>query len=158
MHPGATHIALLAAVVARSKGSVLELGCGDFSTPLLHLLCKPPRVLVSVDNDAAWVDRFLDLDTAYHAVRRVERWEDTFEMRVTREGQWDVAFVDCAPAEARVPLIEQLLGRAKQIVIHDTEHPLYGYERIWSHFKYRYDDKRMTPWTTVVSNEIAFVP
>ena len=154
MHPGATHIALLAATVARSKGAVIELGCGHFSTPLLHHLCKGRR-LVSVDHDPSWVDQFRDLQTKDHELLCVTAWE---RVDLTNANGWDVAFVDCAPAEARVPLILRLLDRARQIVIHDTEHSLYGYERIWPLFKYRYDDKRLGPWTSVVSNVEAFEP
>jgi hypothetical protein len=153
MHPGATHIALLAAAVARSTGSVIELGCGHFSTPLLHHLCKGRR-LVSIDHDPEWVDQFRDLESPLHTLICVPRWA---EVKFPLDS-WDVAFVDCAPAEARVPLIEQFLSTTKQFVIHDTEHPLYGYDRIWPKFKFRYDDKRLGPWTSVVSNVVEFVP
>jgi hypothetical protein len=159
MHPGATHIALLAATVARSTGPVIELGCGYFSTPMLHHLCKG-RHLVSIDHDPAWVDQFRDLENADHTLLCVKDWSEvtgnklSFDLRC----EWAVAFVDCAPAEARVPLIEQFSKIAKQIVIHDTEHSLYGYEKIWPLFKYRYDDKRLGPWTSVVSNTVEFEP
>lgn len=37
------------------------------------------------------------------------------------------------------------------MVVHDTE-DVTVYEPVLSQFKYRYDYKRMKPWTTIVSN------
>jgi hypothetical protein len=41
------------------------------------------------------------------------------------------------------------------VVMHDTEpkfHKDYGYDKIWEHFKYKYDWDQASPWTSVVSN------
>jgi hypothetical protein len=54
-----THIAPLLTAVLATDGPVLELGCGDFSTPLLHAICaKQNRLLVSTDTDKAWLELF----------------------------------------------------------------------------------------------------
>lgn len=47
-----THQTPLISAVMHTKGPILELGCGDFSTPLLHAICSTnQRMLLSTDTD-----------------------------------------------------------------------------------------------------------
>jgi len=41
-----THQVPLITVVVNTKGPILELGCGDFSTPILHALCTAEKRLL----------------------------------------------------------------------------------------------------------------
>jgi hypothetical protein len=148
MDPYATHMPLLLACVAATSGPVLELGCGDYSTPTLHLLCKN-RMLVSADSDGNWCQRFIDLSSENHRVFLVGDWA-CFSLI---DQKWDVAFVDHGPVERRKHDIERLMKQARFVVVHDTEDTRYQYESALSRFKHRFDYKRLTPWTTVVSNE-----
>lgn len=145
---GRTHDLVLAAVVAAvPPGLVLELGVGYGSTPMLHALCAVKKhMLVSYDHDQNWIDRFMCLKDHWHDFR-------TFPLEPLMEGfRWSVVFVDHAPAEARVPAIEALIDSTNIFVVHDTEDPLYNYEPTFKKFKYRYDYKRLTPWTSILSN------
>ena len=156
MDPWGTHFPILAACVARTKGPVLELGCGWYSTFMLHLLCSPgKRRLVSLEARREWLEKFKDLRTDSHELHRVE---DMDRFTLIDEVDWDVALVDHSPGTRRVREIERLKKRARHIVVHDTEDPSYGYEKILPRFKYRYDYKRLTPWTSVVSDFEPFVP
>lgn len=152
--PWGSHFPILAACVARTRGPVLELGCGWYSTLLLHLLCSSYRRLVSVETNMGCFDQFVDLRTEHHEFRFVENW-DNFPLDQT---EWDVAFVDHAPGERRVIDIGRLKGHARFIVVHDTDAACYGYERIFPSFRYRFDYKRAVPWTTVVSDIEPFIP
>jgi len=43
------------------------------------------------------------------------------------------------------------------LIIHDSEpeiNKFYRYDRIWDHYRYRYDYKKFKPYTTVLSNKI----
>jgi hypothetical protein len=133
--------------VARTGGPVLELGCGDYSTPLLHLLCRN-RPLVSVETDRGWLERYSDLRTKDHEFHLAQDWAGA---AIIDQREWDVALVDHAPGERRVPEIRRLINRARFIVVHDTEDGGYGYDRVLPEFKYRFDFKRWEPWTSVVS-------
>jgi len=148
MDPYATHLPLLLACVAVTSGPVIELGCGDYSTPALHLVCRN-RMLVSADSDGNWCQRFTDLASENHRIFFVGDWA-CFNLI---DQKWDVAFVDHAPVERRKHDIERLIGQARFVVVHDTEARCYEYEGVLSRFKHRFDYKRFTPWTTVVSNE-----
>lgn len=48
--------------------------------------------------------------------------------------------------------MDRLAHGCEYMVVHDTEDAGYGYEPLLSQFKYRYDYKRMKPYTTIVSN------
>ena len=45
-------------MVKSTRGPVIEFGCGDGSTALLHEICKESgRILVSLDDDLKWLDK-----------------------------------------------------------------------------------------------------
>jgi hypothetical protein len=105
--------------------------------------------LLSLDSNVEWVERFTSLRGHSHELRRVPSW-DAVDLT---DRFWEVALVDHAPAERRVVDIARLADRARFIVVHDSEDRInYGYERVLPGFRFRYDYKRLHPWTTVVSN------
>jgi hypothetical protein len=155
--PVGTHVAPLAAAVAATEWPVLELGMGDHSTPLLHLLCAR-RLLVSGDTSAAWVGRYERFRSATHELHVVGEWR---RFDVLEREHWAVAFVDAAPAHARVDLVERLRGRATFIVVHDTEPDteaaaVYALDGTLGRSRYRSDYRVFRPFTTIVSDERPF--
>lgn len=157
-----SHIPILAAAVAQTTGPVLELGAGDSSTPMLHYMCKGMgRGLVTFDNDPKWVLRFAEYNGKTHMVCGVcPPWTMSVEKPecwYPSQGfdRWGVAFVDCAPAEIRTPLIQRLKDLADLIVVHDSE-AKYGYERVIPEFKYVSEFRRFRPYTLVLSNYRSF--
>ncbi len=155
-----THFPVLAAAVAGTEGPILELGCGHYSTPMLHqmgLLLN--RRVVTVETDAAWMRLFEDMSSELHVFKHIgeNEWE-----RYPIEGRhWGVAFVDCKPGEYRKILVTRLKDHATYIVVHDTEtdHNTgadYGLEPVFETFLYRSDYCRYRPYTTVVSDARPF--
>lgn len=147
MDPYATHLPLLAACVAHTSGPVLELGCGAYSTPLLHALCVG-RPLVTLENDAAWHTRFFHLARGQHTMKLIGGpWEE-----VGLGGPYDVALIDHSPPVRRVEEIVRLRGQVRLFVVHDTEHRGYGYEPVLTSFPHRVEWQGYAPWTSVVSD------
>jgi hypothetical protein len=143
--------ALVAAVAAAGPGPVLEIGAGYYSTPILHALCAAMgRALLTVDNDTGWIHRLESLRSSTHRLVSVDSWDQSLPL--TDSEMWAVVFVDHAPAERRVVEIARLANRTEFMVVHDSEHPLYGYDRCFAEFKYRYDYTRFVPWTSILSN------
>lgn len=159
-----THLAALIKVMSLTKGDVLELGVGMFSTPVLHYLCLlSKRHLVSYDNDKGWVKRFaistfsnFQYEGLYHEFKYVNDWD---EAKI--EKPWDVVLVDHSPDFRRAVEIKRLAKLAKYIVIHDSNesrekiyrnyhysdiYPLFKYKKVWDF------DKRHA---TVLSNFIS---
>ena len=145
-----THIPLLAWAVLQEWGPILELGAGDNSTPMLHLLAGEER-LVTADYNKEWLDKFIDLKSDTHEFHHVTDWN---AWPVLDEKYWGVAFVDHSPGERRAFDIARLRESAMLVVVHDTQQPTaadYKYEPVFDTFKYRFDYKRWPTWTTILS-------
>ena len=157
-----THITPLVTAVMNTKGPVFEMGCGDFSTPLLHSICKAQsRELLSTDTSKEWLEHFRDLECGFHKFVYVPVYEDDWELNPKHERwddignqHWSVVFVDHRPGERRRIDVERFKDTAEIIVVHDTETPSYDFEGVFSQFKYRYDYMRYNRYTTLVSNFI----
>ena len=154
-----THICPLITAVMNTSGDVLEMGCGDFSTPLLHSICKVQnRKIVSSDTDKQWLSLFMDLHSMDHVFQYVPVYDTVYpdhqQWEKVGNQSWGVVFIDHRPGERRALDIVRFRNAADIIVVHDTENPGYGYEQAFQYFKYRYDYKRYNVWTTLVSNKI----
>lgn len=149
MDPYGTHLPILIKALALTRtGPVLELGCGDYSTPILHEACVG-RQLLSLDSNVEYVERFASFQGDGHELRWVQSW-DAIDLA---DRVWDVVLVDHYPAARRGHDIARLADRARFIVVHDSEDRInYGYDSVLPGFRFRYDYKRLHPWTTVVSN------
>lgn len=148
-----SHLPVLTKVVNITKGPILELGIGLYSTPYLHYTCLPvARKLVSFESEAGWIRYFRDCRTNFHEVNLVEDWD-----KLEISGPWDVAFIDHAPDARRHIEAKRLVNRAKYIILHDSDpenDTLYKYSEIYSLFKYRFDYIECKPNTTILSNFI----
>jgi hypothetical protein len=138
-----THIPLLALFVSKSKGKVLELGSGYYSTYLLDALCIN-RQLVTVEQNLEWLDKFKQLESPRHIL--INEYD-------IYNHKWGLVFVDNAPVEDRSIILKGIKDIADYVIVHDTEDSGYQYEYVLCDYKYRYDYKRLCPWTTVVSNK-----
>ncbi len=162
-----THMVPLATAVINTNGSVLEMGGGDFSTPLLHALCKMHnRLLVTVETDQSWLSLFLDLESDIHHFIYLpvfENWSSPERMyggnpelwdQIGSDRHWGVIFIDHAPGIRRAVDIQRLRNNADIFVVHDTQAPGYCYEPVLSTFKYRFTYMRYDVTTTLVSDLI----
>lgn len=159
-----THMPVLITAAMKTTGPILEFGCGDFSTPLLHAICSVnKRFILSVDSDKKWLENFLDLETDWHKFIYVniydennnlcaEKWE-----HIKNDSHWGLIFIDHHPGCRRVIDIERFKNKADVIVIHDTQKShefYYNYQPIISKFKYKFIYERYERQTTIVSNFI----
>jgi hypothetical protein len=146
-----THLPVLINVVLKTTGSILELGCGTFSTPFLHWFCfGKDRKLVTYEDNTRWESFLMEYSNSYHATYMVKDWND-----VALIGPWDVAFVDHSPHGRRVEEIKKLVDNTNYVILHDSQgvnDRIFHYNTIYPLFKYRYDFKKVRPYTTVLSN------
>jgi len=150
-----THIFPLITVLAHTDGPILEIGTGDYSTPLLHALCsKNERFILSVDTYQAWLNLFLDLSKPWHQFKYIAP-DDYASLEFQGAGKrWGVVFIDGAPAERRIEDIKRLRDKTDIFVLHDVEDPLYNYQPLISSFTYHYLYDRYLPNTMVVSDKV----
>jgi hypothetical protein len=149
MDDWSNHRLLLWLSLRSTIGNVLELGCGNGSTPYLQQYCKEDkRKLRSYDFNEEWADKF--------GVNYVNNWGDV-DMSLNNA----VALVDESPGENRKSSIKRLIN-TQIIVVHDSEPKgingsNYEVRDILSAFKYKVDVrpvKQDGAWATAVSNEL----
>jgi hypothetical protein len=136
------------------KLPVLELGCGDGSTPFLRKYCADNGLaLRSFDSNKEWAKK---MDVAH-----CPNW-DTMEWFYKQ--RYSVVLVDESPGEHRKVSIELFLRypeHAKILVVHDSEPKGwnasdYQVRPLFDRFKYVLDYESPKPgaWATAVSNFI----
>ena len=142
-----THLPVLSKLLNVEKGSILELGAGYNSTPLLYWTSKAEdRFFRSFENYREWCDKMP------HMTTYVDNWEN---IPVVDSTFWGIALIDHRPALRRHVDAIRLKNNARFVVIHDSESEIdrfYCYRRVYPHFKYRFDYTLLKPNTTVLSN------
>ena len=154
------------ALEATKTGDVVEMGCGDGSTPFLHEYCQAKkRVLYSFETDLKYMNQFTHLQSVNHKFTHiVNDWHKAKDICPSPS----VILIDHAPGERRIVDVKRFAQSADILVLHDTQPPPtgadYGYERIWSLFKYKVDldagfndeveTKDNRTWASAVSNSI----
>lgn len=150
-----THFPMLIKTLQLTTGPVLEMGAGIFSTPLLHWLCSnTKRKLTTIENYKHYLDFANKFRTDWHEVRFIDP-----NIQFQPEGEYSVVFIDHSPKKPRTRGDDALLfkGKADFIVLHDageSGHKKYGYDQLYSQFKYRYDWNEEWPSTTVLSDTV----
>lgn len=147
-----SHMPILIKTFQRSEGPVLEMGMGPFSTPLLHWLCVDmKRPLVSYDNDSEYFETNKAFANKEHQIFLIKDWNDA----KIEDAHWGMAFLDQAPAERRKEDAKRLVNNTDFVILHDSEFSkdqYFGYSEIFPLFKYRYNYRRWSPFTVVLSN------
>lgn len=139
-----THLPVLAKIMAISKGPVLELGSGIFSTPFLYWMShSQKREFHSYDNDKRYADQLRGF-----GVQFAEQWN---KIKIDNT-HWGVVLIDHHPAQRRRIDAQRLKDKADFIIIHDSNGAEYQWEKLYPHFKYRYNYKKARPNTTILSN------
>ena len=153
-----THAPMLASVIATARpGSVLEIGVGRCSSPLLIEMCKAMgRELVGLDSEEAWLKEIGDLP--YPELIHMPDWSKMGDWLDERGHYWSVIFIDHGPGTARLPVLKACRGHGEFIVVHDTFNPGYlvGLDDELDKFKFRSDYTLMPSCTSVVSDVRAY--
>lgn len=109
----ATHIEALINAALEAKTDILELGCGDYSTPILSAICKyRNKRFVINSSDIVWASKFKE----YAEVEIVDwsAWRPT--------GQWGMIFLDNEEHQpARLLRVPELLKHTNIVVMHDAD-------------------------------------
>ena len=146
-----THFPMLMKAIQLTNGPVLEIGSGLFSTPLLHWMCfKDKRSLTTIESYEHYLEFAKEFETDWHKVQFLPPTE------APTPEKYSVVFVDHSPKKPRTRGSDALLFKdSDYIVLHDggvDANPKYGYQEIYSQFKYVYHWNDIVPNTTVLSN------
>lgn len=153
--PYSTFLPMLLRCMTLTRGAVLELGCGWYSTPALHYFCeKAGRPLVSAESDAAWAETLKIFRSESHQIEVVDDWARY--ARIDDEA-WDVVLVDHVPRERRPLEVARLANNpnVRYVVLHDAEDgtcKIVGTKVVETTFRHTFVDRLVAPWTAVFSN------
>lgn len=108
----------LMAVLDGTKGNIVEIGVGFYSTAALHEYgLKTKRTVVSIEDDPVWCKKFAEqYATGEHPFIYAPFAE---AIKFLKENSWSVIFLDESPGESRADHMVELLDNAEFIVIHD---------------------------------------
>lgn len=162
-----SHFPVLAAMLAATRGPVLEMGSGIDSTPMLSLMCRMMnRPLTTYETSGEWHSKLSPLFTHEWVLAGGDpdrfRHEGAFEKEWPFASRtWGLAFVDFYPGEARKDAIRLLSDKADVIVVHDAECDgrhggggNYQYDLVTPLFKSVAYYRIMKPVTLVLSNRM----
>lgn len=129
-----------------TKLPVLELGCGQGSTPYLRQYCADNGLeLFSYDYSRQWAERF--------GAVPVDNWDN----HSLWQKQYCVCLLDLSPGEYRKIALPKI--KAKIIVVHDSEpaaHNASDYQirPLFRNYRFLKDYKTTGAWASAVSNFI----
>lgn len=139
---------MLIKCVQATKGDVCELGCGFYSTALLHWLTQG-RKLVTYESSPEYLHYARKFQSYNHRVRHLDS--------VEYDRKWSVVFIDHYNKPVKRGEDALKFTNADILILHDTEPEEienYGYAEVLSKYKYRQDWTDCKPYTTVLSNTI----
>ncbi len=153
-----THVPVLIGLAKiREIKTVLELGCGHYSTLtfLNHSAFPQLERLQSLENDASWAE------TIAEAAKHDRRWTLTLvdgeiadSISALDLEAFDLILIDDSKTAAqRASTIRRISAKNPQhpwLVIHDFE--VEDYRKAASGFKYKHAFKAYNPWTGLVCN------
>jgi hypothetical protein len=131
---------------------VLEIGCGNFSTPCLHALCSAlGHPLVTLEADDSWRSQFTGYEDAGH---RILKQTNELVMEMSKQN-WGVVLIDDQP-DNRLGWLPLFFSAARFVLFHDANFPQYSVPTAeWlsanpcNHRFYT----MVGPWTLVISKE-----
>ena len=144
MDPYATHLPLLSLAVARCTEywpelPILELGCGDYSTPVITAIHGRPHEVWTASRD--WAAKY-----RYPRITLVDNWSEM----MFSHGAWSLVFVDNEEhSRNRATRVRMALPYAQIVMTHDAHVPIEA--------RYSFIDDRSPP-TGIWSNAYNFLP
>lgn len=149
MEPYSTHLEALVATALATQGAILELGCGDYSTPVLAAIAKHMgrRFLVQA-SDEKWAAKYRDI-----AEVEIVKWSEWGRSAWHPPlGEFGMVFLDSEESTAgRIERLPALATITRTVVMHDADHAMA--RQRWPYCTEGWDItlfKRYKPWTAVL--------
>lgn len=145
-----THFPVLASIVGATSGDVAEVGSGQFSTPLLEAIVRPPRRWTSFETDLNWLHSLRHPRLPNHDLRIIS------PLQVPDLSRYEVALIDGGEPSFRADIA--LRCNARVLIVHDANpdwEPTYHYrERLLRCFRYHAFYCRLNPWSLILSDSL----
>ena len=124
----ATHQPVLEKIISLVDGPILELGCGEGSTELIHHYSVEKKIQVlTIESDKQWMERYTYLQNENHefiANENLNEWENLVdewtEYFVDESKRWGLVFIDHGEWISRYKCLLKLKDKADYIILHDS--------------------------------------
>jgi hypothetical protein len=158
--PYASHQPILAAYAQQiKKGRIIEYGVGDYSTGMLHEICKKnENTLISIDNNKQWLDKVATQYPGFHWHEYVFVSDYTDLLDIRHDFACDLAFIDGATWGTRLFCLGRTMSNVhgyKTVIVHDCDFIVGGHREYLPVMKNYYIEKRVWPPTLVIGDKIA---
>lgn len=139
----ASHLPALFSCLLATNGAVLEVGAGDWSTPLLRKFCEVAgRQFWTAEENQVWAAK---VNSAYMPLSEMTKF-----LTSKSTEYWSVVFLD-HNGHRRAADALLFVDSAEYIVIHDYPAPEIFDSLDLSRWKHHIVDKRVRPWTLVLT-------
>lgn len=153
----ASFMPALLVMLAHTKGPVLEVGVGHYSTPVLHAICKAEcRPLTSLEDNMDWAKRFFDLSDGPEGPHRIAVGNYDDMITDVARSKWSLAFLDHSPGPRRAQDMSLLSESVDNFIVHDYEGAILQefLNRDWPDWNFVVLNSRQ-PTTLVASRTLA---
>ncbi len=139
------------------KGNIIEIGGGNWSTPMLReLVSIRQRWLVTIEDNLEWYCKLCKCEYPFHKVVLTKELNTIEELEVEYGRPFALGFVDAGCMADRVPWFHHLAPRVDILVAHDINAQSFGGDSsvisAIKSFKYCCVDKSSPMWTIALSN------
>lgn len=112
--PYSTHQEALVFAALSTSGGILELGCGDYSTPILNQIANVQKKKFKiVSSNKVWLDKYQYVEDR----ELIKKWED-----YVFEGSYGIVFLDNEQFTIdRLELIPKIFKITDTLVVHDAD-------------------------------------
>jgi len=143
--PYSTHLEALTRTAVATQGDILELGCGNYSTPQLQAICEVQgRGFKAQASNAEWASQFDGVE--------IVDW-NTWEPPKHPSGKWGMVFLDSEEAvRDRIKRLPALAEITNVVVMHDANIALHhpDFKAMAEKYRQVIVYNKHIPWTAVL--------
>lgn len=153
----ASYMPALLTMLACTKGPVLEVGMGHYSTPVLHAICEAEcRPLVSLEDNMEWAKEFAHLSSGEGGSHQIVVGPYDELIQRFKQQRFSIAFLDHSPGPRRGSDMSELFNSVDYFVVHDFHDAIAEAFYLLGRFNQtlRVFDKRLPPTAIFGHGEI----
>lgn len=115
----ASHQPVLEHILKMIKGPILELGCGEGSTELIHYYSKlNNNTVLTIESDLGWMNNYLHLKDSTHDFLNIKNFKDWQE--IIKNKKWGLVFIDQGDWNSRYESLINVKKNSEYIILHDS--------------------------------------
>lgn len=100
---------------------ILELGCGDGSTDIIHKHAVQNNAqITTIESDKIWLEKYNYCKHELHELIHIENFSDWMLFLTNKKVHWGLVFIDQGSWESRKECLMYLKDKADYIILHDS--------------------------------------